>query len=150
MRDSDRAKVYAAEQEVRRMLAVPGFIKMYGTLVPVPDERKFGAVADVQVYVDRVLQHIGHDTPITVRTRKGHKAATYSAMKQEIAIPDSDRWALREVVVLHEVAHHLSRGSDQSHGPEFRSAFCNLLESVLAPEARFLLQVAFFERGLTA
>jgi putative metallohydrolase (TIGR04338 family) len=57
---------------------------------------------------------------------------------------------MREIVVLHELAHHLTRHTAPSHGADFRSAFLDLLERVLAPEARFLLQLAYWERGLTA
>jgi putative metallohydrolase (TIGR04338 family) len=124
-------------------------IEAYGTSFRTPDERKFARVEDIQRYVDAVLAHVGHDRPVKVRVRKGITKAHYEHYNETIAIPENP-WAMREIVVLHEIAHHLTKYSEPAHGPEFRSAFCDLLERVLCPEARFLLQVAFFERGLTA
>ena len=38
-----------------------------------------------------------------------------------IAVPERDTWALRELVVLHELAHHVSQ-ADPPHGPAFVAA----------------------------
>lgn len=150
-RDSQRGLTYDAEFQVRSILETPGvMMEVHGTRFVTPDERKFASVESIQDYCDKVLAHIGHDKPVTVRVRKGQQHAHYEARNMVIAIPDRHRWAMREIVVLHELAHHLTRYQPEPHGPEFRSAFCSLLEQVLAPEVRFLLQLAFFERGLTA
>lgn len=150
MRDSDRAAVYRAENAVRLLLDSPGeTVTINGLPVVVPDERKFGRIEDVQRYVDAVLKHIDCDRPITVRSRRGTQKAHYEFATQVIAIPEDDRWAMREIVLLHEIAHHLTPTA-AAHGPEFRHTFCNLLEQVLAPEARFMLQLAFWSEGLTA
>lgn len=149
-RDAERQKTYDAEFQVRRIFETPGvMIEAYGMTFMTPEERKFARVEDIQRYVDAVLAHVGHKRPVKVRVRKGIKKAHYEHFNETIAIPES-KWAMREIVVLHEIAHHLTKHSAQAHGPEFRSAFCDLLERVLSPEARFLLQCAFFERGLTA
>ena len=47
-------------------------------------------------------------------------------------------WALRELVVLHEVAHHLC-DSDPPHGPEFVATFCELAAAVMGPEVAHVL-----------
>ena len=148
-RDSDRSKVYDAENELRYILKRQGTIEMHGTHIAIPDERKFSNVEDVQRFVDAVLDHIGEERVVTVRKRAGQRRAHYEPQARVIAVPVDDTWALRESVVLHEVAHHLTAVDAPDHGQEFRRNLCDLLEKVLAPEARYLLQVAFFERGLT-
>ena len=146
MRDDDKQKVYSAEWDLRRMLKTPGVqVTLAGARFATPDERKFGRVEDVQRYVDSMLAHVGHEVPCAVRQRRGHTKAHYEGNR--MALPDN-LWCLRETVVLHELAHHFARGD--RHGPAFRSAFCELIEAAMGPEARFMLQVLYFERGLTA
>lgn len=148
-RDSDRSKVYEAEWEVRTMLDRPGTLTIHGSVIAVPEERKFGRVEDVQRYVDAVREHIGYKPEIKVRKRKGNTKATYQYGLNTIAVPDAD-WSLREIVILHEIAHALAGPAGQSHGPRFRTNFVALMERVLGPEAGFLVRVAYGERGLTA
>ena len=147
VRDSERQKTYEAEWEVRALLSRRGTIEMFGTQVAIPDERKFGTVEAVQAYVDAVMEHLGKDREVTVRKRKSADRAHYERLGSGIAGPDHE-WALREMVILHELAHHFTSVDVPSHGQEFRKNFCDLAEKVLAPEARVLLQVAFGERGL--
>ena len=147
MADTGRQDVYSAELQFRRILKTPGaLIEIVGTTIVTPDERKFGRVEDIQSYVDKVLDYVGHPVPVTIRERKGHTYAHYDHGSLTIAVPDN-LWALRESVVLHELAHHMS--PETGHGPAFRSTFTDLVEQVMGPEARFLLQHEFFMRGLT-
>ncbi len=149
-RDTFRTKVYEAEDEVARMFERPGsVIEMFGTQICVPDERRFGRVSDADAFVKKVYAFLGYEYPPEVVVRKGQTKATYNRSSHTIRIPDQTTWALREMVVLHEVAHALTPPEFAAHGREFRSNFCDLLEKVLAPEARFLVQVAYFDRGLT-
>lgn len=145
MRDTDRHKVYEAGWELEKILELPRTtIELCGSTFLVPDERKFGQVADIQRFVDAALEHVGSKRPVHVRVRKGQAKAHYQL--GEIAIPEQRRWAMREAVVLHELAHHLAPG--QAHGPEFRKQFVNLLDTVLAPEAGQMLRFLYWERGL--
>lgn len=156
MRDTGRSLVYQAEQEVRAIIADGGMIEFCGSTLVVPQERMFGDLEGVQRYVDSVLDHVHEDYPraaypITVRARGGRTKAHYEARGHIIAVPEHvgslTSWAMREIVILHEVAHHLASVREQ-HGPEFRGVFCQLLEKVFSREAGLLLRVAFGERGL--
>ena len=61
--------------------------------------------------------------------RRGVTAAHYErrpTTARGVAVPDGrTRWALRELVVLHEIAHHLC-DAEPPHGPEFVATFCDL------------------------
>jgi putative metallohydrolase (TIGR04338 family) len=156
-RDFQRAKVYAAENILARMYdraAESGSpeVSLHGVTVTLPPEAKFGCVDSVQVYIDRVMAMPtvvaafgGKSTP-AVRHRQGTRAAHYC--NNTIAIPtDRDgRWAMRELVVLHELAHHLAWGD--RHGPRFVSSFITLLGLVLGPEIELLARMLFTDGGV--
>lgn len=149
MRDYQKSKVYAAEQAVRKIFDEALDYPMYeafGSTVVVPStEKRFGNLGAVQVYVDRVLAHEDVQAaytmasrPIRVRHRKANKFAHYQA--GEIAIHVAHRlgenWAMREIVVLHEIAHHLALG--EQHGPKFVGALEFLLRTFMGPEAALI------------
>ena len=77
--------------------------------------------------------------PLTVRARRAATAAHYENRDGTgvIAVPDLDTadWAMRELVVLHEIAHHLCDASPP-HGSEYVATLCTLAELVMGPEAR--------------
>ena len=62
-----------------------------------------------------------------------------------IAVPDGrNRWAMREIVVLHELAHHVTRmhnGGVAAHGPEFVSEFIDLMSAVMAPQVALAMRM---------
>jgi putative metallohydrolase (TIGR04338 family) len=65
-----------------------------------------------------------------------------------IAVPThrvGGRWAMRELVVLHELAHHLSGGAD--HGAEFVTVLLCLVAELVGAEAGFLLRSALLDAG---
>ena len=65
-----------------------------------------------------------------------------------IAVPERHTtWALRELVVLHEIAHHLC-GAEPPHGPEFVATFCELAEAVMGPEVAHVLRVVYSKEGV--
>jgi putative metallohydrolase (TIGR04338 family) len=154
-RDTQRAKVYAAEEFVRTLFdraAERGnnVVEFFGTQLTLPPEGRFSTVAAVQGYVDDVLAHVGVDRPLTVRGRRGLTAAHYefSDAGATIAVPDRwTSWALRELVVLHEIAHHLSDAAPP-HGPEFVATFCELAEAVMGPEVGHVLRVVYAKEGV--
>lgn len=162
-RDSQRAKVYAAEEFVRTLFdraAEHGnrVVDFFGTQVTLPPEARFASVDAVQRYVDEVLAHPGVRErwpgagPLGVRSRRGLGAAHYEpcgrADAAMIAVPDDrSRWALRELVILHEVAHHLT-DSQPSHGPRFVTAYCGLAEAVMGAEVGYVLRVVYAKEGV--
>jgi putative metallohydrolase (TIGR04338 family) len=161
-RDSQRAKVYAAEEFVRTLFdraAEHGSpaVDFFGTQLTLPPEGRFGSIVSVQRYVDDVLAlpAVRHQwpklPPLTVRPRRAATAAHYEYRDGVgvIAVPDRDTadWALRELVVLHEVAHHLCR-ADPPHGPEFVATLCTLTELVMGPELGHVLRVVYAQEGV--
>jgi putative metallohydrolase (TIGR04338 family) len=161
-RDSQRSKVYAAEEFVRTLFdraAEHGspVVEFFGTQLTLPPEARFGSVASVQRYVDEVLalpavrQHWTDVLPLRVRTRRAATAAHYENHDGAgvIAVPDRDTadWALRELVVLHEVAHHLCQ-AQPPHGPEFVATICRLTELVMGPELGHVLRVVYAKEGV--
>lgn len=160
-RDSQRSKVYAAEEFVRTLFdraAQHGSraVDFFGTALTLPPEARFGSVAAVARYVDDVLalatvrdrwQPIA---PLAVRARRGVRAAHYECGAQGavIALPDtSTSWALRELVVLHEIAHHLC-DAEPPHGPEFVATLGELAELVMGPEVGHVLRVVYAKEGV--
>jgi putative metallohydrolase (TIGR04338 family) len=154
-RDTQRAKVYAAEEFVRTLFdraAEHGnrVVDFFGTQLTLPPEGRFATAAAVQRYVDDVLAHVGTDRPLRVRARRGATAAHYERTDDDatIAVPDRrTSWALRELVVLHEIAHHLS-DVEPPHGPEFVATFCELAEAVMGPEVAHVLRVVYAKEGV--
>ena len=127
-----------------------------GSTIPVPIERKFGDLTWVQRYVDLVMSRVAGDygvpEKITVRDRMGNTRAHYERFGAVIAIPPHSNqghsWAMRELVVLHEIAHHLTHQADQSHGPEFVAAVIDLMDRFIGPEMAFLFRALAHESGL--
>ncbi|KUI44479.1 hypothetical protein AU197_04075 [Mycobacterium sp. IS-1590] len=160
-RDTQRAKVYAAEEFVRTLFdraAEHGnrAIDFFGTALTLPPEARFASVESVQRYVDEVLalpavrQRWPRATPLAVRPRRGAGAAHYEADETGavIAVPEvQTRWALRELVVLHEIAHHLCQAAPP-HGPGFVTTFCELAGTVMGPEVAHVLQVVYAKEGV--
>jgi putative metallohydrolase (TIGR04338 family) len=154
-RDTQRAKVYAAEEFVRTLFdraAEHGnrVVDFFGTQLTLPPEGRFATTAAVQRYVDDVLAHVGTDRPLRVRARRGATAAHYERSEDgaTIAVPDRrTNWALRELVVLHEIAHHLS-DAEPPHGPEFTATFCELAEAVMGPEVAHILRIIYAKEGV--
>ncbi|MGC0366655.1 putative metallohydrolase (TIGR04338 family) [Rhodococcus sp. 27YEA15] len=163
MRDTQRSAVYEAETLVRTMFDRADerglrSLEILGSTVTLPVERKFGSVESVQTYCDRALTlNWIRETwprasiPVSVRSRAGNAAAHYS--NDVIAVPDdrNGRWALRELVVLHELAHHLGdpvAGDEASHGPEFVDRYLSLVGEIIGPEAAFALRAVFLSGGV--
>lgn len=160
-RDTQRAKVYAAEEFVRTLFeraAERGnrSVDFFGTQLTLPPEARFASVSAVQRYVDDVLalpgvrQRWPAARALTVRARRGASAAHYECFGDEatIAVPEQRAsWALRELVALHEIAHHLS-GAQPPHGPEFVATLCDLAGMVMGPEVGHVLRVVYAKEGV--
>lgn len=159
-RDVGRAKLYEAERLVMRMFATAGtsrVVQIAGTELTLPAEVLFSSADAVADYTGRVLampavraRFPRARTPLTVRARRGYRAAEYRPRIGEIAIPESreGRWALRELVVLHEIAHHLDDGVGPAHGRGFVLTLTELVGTVLGPEAGFVYRVILSDAGV--
>lgn len=159
-RDQQKARVYEAEGVLARMVdrrADFPVAEVFGSRVAVPDDRKFGDIPSVQRYVDAVLglDWVRRLAPeraacaVHVRARAGATKAEYEFATHTIAVPPhrvGGRWAMRELVVLHEVAHHLSAQAD--HGPEFVAVLLDLVEEIVGSEAGFLLRASLLDTGV--
>lgn len=160
-RDTQRSKVYAAEEFVRTLFdraAEHGnrMVDFFGTQLTLPPEGRFASMESVQRYVDDVLgMAVVRESwpgrgPLTVRARRGVTAAHYERDDggAVIAVPEGrTTWALRELVVLHEIAHHLCT-AEPPHGPQFIATFCELAGAVMGPEVGHVLRVVYAKEGV--
>lgn len=131
-------------------------IEFFGTNLTLPPEARFASVESVQSYVDDVLalgpvrERWPDVAALAVRPRRGVTAAHYERDEHGAAIAVPERrttWALRELVVLHEIAHHLCDAAPP-HGPEFVATFCDLAGAVMGPEAAHVLRVVYAKEGV--
>ena len=163
VRDTQRSRVYAAEQFVRTLFdraAQHGSraIDFFGDPITLPPEARFASMDSVQRYVDQVLvlPAVTVRWPqcgtIMVRSRRAATAAHYENHDGTgvIAVPErgATGWAMRELVVLHEVAHHLAAGACPAHGPDFVATFCELAAAVMGPEVGHVLRVVYSKEGV--
>lgn len=158
--DSRRSRVYAVEDQIARTLdrAAAGAptVEFFGSTLTLPTERRFADLASIRRWVDAVLEldPVTRRWPGTpscaVRARKGSARAHYQP-PAEIAVPVASRWALRELVLCHELAHHLTwhdptvQAGVAAHGAEFADAFVELVEVVIGPEVALLLRAGLYE-----
>lgn len=144
-RDSQRERVYQAEFRLRELynnavrIENP-VVELDGISLTLPPEGHFASLDSLQAYVDRVMPGV------RVRARQGTKAAHAEPWNMVIAIPDQRcGWAMREIVVLHELAHIESRtehGSGHAaHGPAFVASFIELLSITIGPEVGLAYRV---------
>ena len=162
-RDSQRSRVYAAEQFVRTLFDRAAShssraIDFFGDPITLPPEARFASMESVQSYLDAVLalptvtaRWPGLDR-IAVRPRRSATAAHYENRDGTgvIAVPERGArgWAMRELVVLHEVAHHLAADNTPAHGPQFVATFCELAATVMGPEVGHVLRVVYSKEGV--
>lgn len=157
--DPDQKATYRAEDRFQRWLAAATPTVTIDVTTYTPEiEARFVAPADVQRYVNRVLAHLRDGMKdyggterqaVHVRSRRGHARAEYGM--GVLSIPSFEAggsWALRESVVLHELAHHLAGLSAGGHGATFRATFIRLLEDMGKPVWAELLHLAFASEGL--
>ncbi len=140
------SRVYAAEDTLMFLLDNGGPVTFLGSSLTMPVERRFGDVDAVRRYLGEVrARPWGHPQvpePV-VRLRKGHRRAHWQ--DGVIALPDGigDKgWAMREVVVLHEYAHHVTWFGHRvtGHGSAFQNVYLELLEHAIGPEAAFVVR----------
>jgi putative metallohydrolase (TIGR04338 family) len=161
LRDFQRSRVYDAEHLVHRIfdrsVEYP-VIEVAGSHLTLPIERKFGSIDAVASYVEQVLAlgwvratwERAH-RPVVVRERAGAGQAHYERVGSIMAVPGyraGSGWALRELVILHELAHHLADSIEIAHGGAFVDRLLTLVDGVVGPEAALLLRVTMLDVGV--
>lgn len=172
--DDQRQRVYDAEQRVcdRLDFAARGAhrVVVHSSTLTVTSDARFGSLDTAQRWLDNVRRRpwFVHAWPaaaaraVTLRPRRGQRGAHYELKDAEaaIAVPvpgNATGWAMRELVLLHELAHHivaceLDRAevgtSLPAHGGEFAAVMLELVDGVLGPETRLLLAVAYDDGGV--
>lgn len=154
--DRQRQAIYRAEATIAATLKQGGTIEHQGSTLTLEAERQFGDLASIATYVDQVLALrpiAGMERasiPVAVRERKGNRQAHYERESATIAVPTHRHtgWAMRETVVLHELAHHLDPQPHPAHGPSYAAVLVYLYEKVMSPEAAHLLRVQMWDEGV--
>jgi len=151
-RDGQRARVYAAEELWRAELDAARLgareVEVAGSRVVLPAELRFGDLDTVRGWLRALVPAYPGVGELRVRSRRGQARAHYES-PGTVALPApvlGEPWALRESVVLHEVAHHLA-GTAAAHGPAFTAALLDLVRHALGEEAAFVLRVRYAEAG---
>lgn len=149
---AETQKAYSAEYALRDQLELTQ-VTLCGTTVVIPVERRFAELVDVQRYVDLVLAlnwvraaYPAAAQPLRVVRHKVINEAKCGNGTMWVN-PDHDRFAMRETVILHELAHHLA-GGWAAHGPMWRACFVHLLEELVGPEVAWLMRVNYDDAGL--
>ena len=153
--------MYEAEHLVHRILdrsARFPVVEIAGSRLTLPPERRFGSIDAVQAYVDKVLalNWVRADwpraaVPIRVRERAGSTQAHYERIGAVMAMPghrSGSGWALRVLVILHELAHHLAGDGEPSHGGLFVDRLLTLIDGVVGAEAALLLRITMLDTGV--
>ncbi|MCX8526981.1 MAG: TIGR04338 family metallohydrolase, partial [Candidatus Nanopelagicales bacterium] len=155
-RDSLRSAIYEAEDRWSALLDHGGVLDFFGSRLTLPVQRRFGSVETMQMYADWVLAHpdvvaaYGAQPGVTVRARAGQARAHYEPQTATIAIPMDARWAAREAVVLHELAHHVAvHDTDAWHSTSYAAAMLVMTHAVLGPEATLVLRAGYEDAGIS-
>jgi putative metallohydrolase (TIGR04338 family) len=156
-RDAQRARVYRAEDAWGARLDAARLgarlARIGGSQLVLPAERRFGTLEAVEGYSRRVLALpevvglAGSLTPPRLRVRQGTRSAHWEqpgVMALPVP-PHGEPWALRETVVLHELAHHVGElgGLCRGHRPPFPAVVLLLVTAVLGDEAALALRVHY-------
>ena len=161
-RDAQRARVYRAEDAwaVRLDAARRGaaLATVGGSSVLLPAEVRFGELAAAATYsahvlgLPEVVELAGRVPVPELRPRRGQRSAHWEP-PGVIALPfprHGEPWALRESVLLHELAHHLGEttGRCAGHRPPFPAVVLLLVQAALGQQAAFALRVAYGQESV--
>lgn len=161
-RDGQRARVYRAEDGWASRLDAARrgapLATVAGSAVLLPAELRFGSLAAASSYAQALLT-LPALTAVTgpvaapeLRLRRGQRAAHWEP-PGVIALPVPVRgepWALRQSVLLHELAHHVgeSTGRTAGHRAPFPALVLLLVQVALGEQAAFALRVAYGQEGV--
>jgi len=135
-RDSQRARVYRAEEKVAQILKEPNL----------------GSVEETQAIVDLVIgsdwwRAVAPHRPVVV-VADGRGRRSGGSIGGEIRLPRRYRTRL---VVLHELAHEWATCPVRApHGPDFVAAFLALVEEFHGEQALKSLEQAFAAENVSA
>lgn len=120
-----------------------------GSSVLLPAEVRFGDLAAAQTYADELLPGL---PPVRLRRRRGASQAHWEP-PGVVALPHplyGEPWALRESVLLHELAHHVAfhRHGVADHGPSYVGCMLELVARALGEQAAFALRVDYAEAAV--
>ncbi|MDX6199380.1 MAG: hypothetical protein QOJ79_2531 [Actinomycetota bacterium] len=161
-RDAQRARVYRAEDAWAARLDAArrgaALATVGGSGVLLPAEMRFGSLSTASSYAESVVALpavvavASRLTAPELRPRRGLRAAHWEA-PGVIALPvpaHGEPWALRESVLLHELAHHVGErgGISTGHRAPFPAVVLLLVQAVLGEEAAFALRVAYGEENV--
>ena len=161
-RDGQRARVYRAEDAWAARLDAArrgaALATVGGSAVLLPAERRLGSLEAAADYARRVValpevvEAFGPGAAPLLRTRRGATRAHWEP-PGTVALPvpvHGEPWALRETVLLHELAHHLveTTGRARGHRAPYPAAVLLLVRAVLGEEAALALRVAYGEHDV--
>ena len=146
--DQHRQAVYRAEDQWSAILDRGGHVDFFGSQLIAPVQMRFGSLDDVSSYVGHVCRN-RNAAPPSIRHRKGGTRAHYEIEEGVIAIPSDHMWAMRESVVLHEIAHHLCVTGHSSvlHDRDFTTTMLTLVREQMGHEAELLLRTGYQAAG---
>ncbi|MCH9816529.1 MAG: TIGR04338 family metallohydrolase [Actinomycetia bacterium] len=149
MRDTQRSRVYAAEDQVRQLTQRGGTVDFYGSTLSVAPHRTFRDLGQVREYLAQIReQNWGYPKtpPVLVQTHNGARSARWVAPNR-IRLPKGQSWAMTELVVLHEYAHHCvwHTHREADHGRRFQTVLCELTGQAIGPEVQTLLVAALHQ-----
>lgn len=130
-RDSQRSQLYAAEAKLKTGLD-PGFRTTYA----------IGNFIDEMIATRWWQERYPEVTYIKVKDGRGRRSACASRSGRYIKLP---LWARNKHVILHEVAHVVTRGDVPAHGREYAKNYHDLLLKFAGPEAADLFLAGCIE-----
>lgn len=154
-----KEKIYQVEFALRDILDVcsegDGTYTIQGMKLTMPIEYKFGSLDTIKTYANAVVDDYNrrHGTDhgyaeVVEGSKSLHRRAYYRHGMARITIPQRDRgsWAWRQVVILHEIAHHLA--FIPGHGVEFAEIMEDLLRECVGPEAGLVYRILLDQEGI--
>ncbi|WP_194793098.1 DUF7168 domain-containing protein [Raineyella fluvialis] len=140
-------ELYAAEDRLIRWVEDRS-VRLDGTTWIPEQDPLFRDVKEVARFCEAACDRLGVPR-VEVRARKGPTRAEYRSELMEIAVPTAEvggGWALRGIVVVHELAHHLvvvgGKQEGGPHGASFRLRMIHALDLLGFPTQSKLLGLA--------
>lgn len=113
-----------------------------------PVETRFTSLKSIREYLADVcaLDTLAHFPRAAVKVKVGYHddstRAVYTYKNRLISMPSPpNEWAMRELVVLHELTHHFTIG--EGHGPYFAGSFLDVLGRVMGPEVEIAQRLLY-------